>query len=94
MVSRPVRYKVRTLFLSNFFEPSHEMVELRRNAHKSNAQALIASLKRVELADHMLEKELNTLAEKGFRLSQAILHPQMGNDLVFTAIFEQDVTEW
>ncbi|GEM_PF-1471741 len=94
MATRPVRYKVRTLFLANFFDPSKEMVELRKNSSQSNAQALIGALKRVELADSTLEKELNALAERGFKLSQAILHPDMGNDLVFTAVFEQDVTEW
>ncbi len=79
---------VRTLFLANFFEPAIELANQRRN--QGNPQALINAMKRTELADKALEKELNGFAEKGFDIAAVIQHPfEQGHklDLLITAIF-------
>jgi hypothetical protein len=46
----------------------------------------------VEIADRTLEAELNSIAEKGYRLQTALMHPQEDNvhDLLITAIFSRE----
>lgn len=84
-----MQYVVRTLFLSKFFMPAREVVELRR--HPNDMQALITAMKRLEIADDALAKELNSFAEKGYRLVDLIVHPTVaGDDLIATAIFTVD----
>lgn len=80
---------VRTLFLANFFEPAIDLANKRRNP--GNPQALINAMKRTELADKALEKELNGFAEKGYDVAAIIQHPHTDSghklDLLITAIF-------
>jgi hypothetical protein len=90
---KKTQYKVRTIFLSNYFEPARQMAELRRDLAKSNASSIVAALKRVEIADSALEKELNNVADKGLTLAELLLHPENNKDLIVTAIFSQEVDE-
>ncbi len=81
---------VRTLFLANFFEAAATMAEQRR--HPTNPQELVNAMKRVEIADKTLEKELSGFAERGYSLSAIIRHPHDSTnpqDLLITAIFER-----
>jgi len=71
------KYAVRTVFLANFFAPGAEMANQRRSP--SSTEALVTAMKRVELADQTLERELNAFAEKGYDLHTVIQH-DMGND--------------
>jgi hypothetical protein len=82
-------FAVRTLFLANFFEPAADLAEQRRQATR-DPKALVAAMKRAELADQTLERELNGFAEKGFDLVTLINHPHDERhpyDLLITAIF-------
>jgi hypothetical protein len=93
MVMAKKQFVVRTLFLANFFTPASEMAEQRRRSTRDPA-ALVASMKRVELADQTLERELNSFAEKGFDLVSVVQHPQDDghkSDLMITAVFSRDV---
>lgn len=85
-------FVVRTLFLANFFEAAATMAEQRR--HPTNPQELINAMKRVEIADKTLEKELNGFAERGYSLGTIIQHPHddtNDHDLLITAIFERTI---
>lgn len=89
------KFAVRTLFLARFFEPGAEMADQRRQP-VPDTKTLVAALKRVEIADQTLERELNAFAEKGFDLVAAIQHPRPDaykNDLLITTIFSRDVQE-
>ena len=76
---------VRTLLLANFYEPGAELATQRRNMTTPQA------MKRVELADQALEKELNAFSEKGYRIISAFTHPsdEHPQDLIITVIFER-----
>jgi hypothetical protein len=89
-LAMPEKYAVRTLFITNYLSAAHDMAELRRNP--TDTQALINAMKRVEIADRTLEAELNSIAEKGYRLQTALMHPQEDNvhDLLITAIFSRE----
>ena len=80
-------YTVKTLFLANFYEAAMSMVKERHTP--TSRENLIASLKRLELADKTLEDELNRIAEQGYELADSIVHrrDEFKNDLVVTAIF-------
>jgi hypothetical protein len=89
------QFAVRTLFLARFFEPGAEMADQRRQP-PTDPKTLVAALKRVEIADQTLERELNAFAEKGFDLVAAIQHPRTEtykSDLLITTIFARDVQE-
>lgn len=80
-------YIVRTIFLQNYFTPAHDMAEQRR--HTSNMNALINAMKRTELAQSTLEKELAGFAEKGYQIVGIIPHPfdtDNPSDLLMTII--------
>lgn len=83
------KYAVRTLYIANFLAAATEMATLRRQP--KDAQAFVNAMKRVEIADRTLENELNAIAEKGYSLESALMHPhQDGNhDLIITAIFSK-----
>ncbi len=84
-------FAVRTLFLSNFFDPGWEMAQARRQG--DDRHALVKAMKRVELADKALEKELNAFAQKGYDVASLIQHPPSEGrtqDLLITAILTRD----
>lgn len=80
-------YIVRTIFLQNYFTPAHDMAEQRR--HTTDMNALVSAMKRTELAQSTLEKELAGFAEKGYQIVSIIPHPfdeNNPNDLLMTVI--------
>jgi len=83
-------YLVRTLYLANFSEAAVQVARLRRNP--TDAETLRTALKRMELADKMLEDELNSYADKGYTLVEAFRHEfkEQPSDLLFTAVFAKD----
>lgn len=89
-------YTVRTLFLQNFFSPANEMADYRRGSNQSiDRQALLGAMKRTELADKTLEKELNAFAERGYQIVNIIPHPMDAEnpyDLLMTVILSQTET--
>jgi hypothetical protein len=64
---------VRTIFLQNYFAPAQDMAEQRRNT--TNTRDLISAMKRTELAQTTLEKELAGFADKGYQIVGIIPHP-------------------
>lgn len=63
------------------------MAKQRRST--TNMQALVSAMKRTELADKTLEKELNAFAEKGYQIVSMISHPidaDHPNDLLITVV--------
>jgi hypothetical protein len=82
-------YLVRTLYLANYVEAAQNVARLRRNP--SDADSLRTVLKRLELADKMLEDELNAFASRGYSLSELIKHevPDYPGDLLITIVFER-----
>ena len=85
---------VRTIYLQKFFEPGHEMVEARKNLQ--DTQALIKAMRRLELADQTLERELKAFAEKGFTIDSIVQHPRDNadeHDLLVTLILSKDVED-
>jgi len=91
-----VAYTVRTLFLQNYFSPASEMAAYRRGSNQRiDTQALLGSMKRTELADRTLEKELNAFAERGYQIISLIPHPidaENPYDLLITVILSQAET--
>ena len=89
-------YTVRTLFLQNFFSPATEMANLRRGSKPSlDRQSLLGAMKRTELADKTLEKELNAFTERGYQIISVIPHPidtENPYDLLLTVILSQAET--
>lgn len=84
-------FAVRTLYLAHFFEAAAKLADQRRSP--TNPQELINAMKRVELADKTLEKELNAFAEKGYNLAAIIQHtldPKYKDDLLVTAVFSRE----
>ena len=80
-------YIVRTIFLQNYFTPAHDMAEQRR--HTTDINALVNAMKRTEIAQSALEKELAGFAEKGYQIVSLIPHPFDANnpsDLLMTVI--------
>lgn len=90
-------YTVRTVFLQNYFAPAAEMTESRRNSNStdstSSLKSVMGAMKRTELAQQTLEKELNAFAIKGFKIVSIIPHPSDSNypyDLLLTVILSQE----
>lgn len=84
-------YLVRTIFLQNYFAPASEMADLRRG--NGDMQDLVGAMKRTELADKTLEKELNAFAERGYRIMNIIQHPPNAEnlyDLLITVVLSKD----
>jgi hypothetical protein len=89
------RFVVRTLLLANFFEPAAEMAEQRRKG-SSDPRALIGAMKRTELADQMLERELNAFADKGLEIVGTVQHPfneAYQHDLLVTILLAHNVED-
>jgi len=85
---------VRTIYLQKFFEPGREMAEARQNIQ--DTQALIKAMRRLELADQALERELKGFAEKGFEISSILQHPHDSadeHDLLVTLILSKDTED-
>ena len=85
---------VRTIYLQKFFDPGREMVEARRR--QQDTQALITAMRRLELADKTLEKELKSFAEKGFEINSILQHPRANadeHDLLITLILSKDADD-
>lgn len=85
------QYAVRTLYLANFFSPAADMATARRA--NADPKTIIAAMKRTEMADQTLEKELNAFSERGFSLEATILHPTQedaGHDLILTLILGRE----
>jgi hypothetical protein len=90
-------YTVRTIFLQNYFSPAQEMAVSRRAAvatdSTTNMKTVITAMKRTELAQQTLEKELNGFAQKGFKIVSIIPHPSDSEspyDLLITVILSQE----
>lgn len=86
----PENYLVRTIFLQNYFAPSAEMAEHRRNTQDVNE--LVSAMKRTEFASSTLEKELNAFAEHGLKIVSMIPHPIDSNapyDLLLTVVLSK-----
>jgi hypothetical protein len=90
-------YTVRTIFLQNYFTPAAEMAESRRSALASESttsmKSVISAMKRTELAQQTLEKELNAFTQKGYKIVSIIPHPGDSNfpyDLLVTVILSQE----
>lgn len=82
-------YTVRTIFLQNYFAPAADMTEYRRTHESGDLKGVITAMKRTELAQQTLEKELNAFAEKGYHIISIIPHPSDSNypyDLLVTVI--------
>jgi hypothetical protein len=88
-----VAYTVRTLFLQNYFAPANDLAAQRRRSQDSaDMQAILSAMKRTELADKTLEKELNAFAERGYQIISLIPHPidvENPYDLLVTVILSQ-----
>lgn len=84
------QFIVRTLFLQNYFAPAREMAEQRRD--QSDMNEFVRAMKRTELADQTLERELNAYNEKGYQIISVIPHPTDPNhphDLLMTVILSE-----
>jgi hypothetical protein len=85
---------VRTIYLQKFFDPGREMVEARQNIQ--DTQALIKAMRRLELADQTLERELKPFSEKGFTIDSIVQHPRDNaeeHDLLVTLILSKDAED-
>ena len=85
---------VRTIYLQKFFEPGREMAEARKNMQ--DTQALIKAMRRLELADQTLQRELKAFAEKGFEINSILQHPRDNaeeHDLLVTLILSKDLDD-
>lgn len=85
---------VRTIYLQKFFDPGREMVEARQNPQ--DTQGLIKAMRRLEMADQTLERELKGFADKGFDISAILQHPRKNveeHDLLVTLILTKDDEE-
>jgi hypothetical protein len=81
------KYLVRTLYLSNFAEAAIQVAEQRRSP--TDVDALRNALKKLEIADKTLEKELNAYASQDCELVGFLRHDleEYPLDLLLTAIF-------
>lgn len=64
----------------------------RQRRKTTDMQELVRAMKRTELADQMLERELNSFAEKGFQIVGIIPHPidpDHPHDLLITVVLSQ-----
>ena len=85
-------YIVRTIYLANFYRPSAEMTR-HRHAENTSKDALVAAMRRTEVANQALEAELNGFAEKGYELVSVLHHPtgkESAFDLLITGVFASD----
>jgi len=84
------RYIVRTLYLANFAEAAMLVAQERRNP--TGVEALRNALRKLEIIDQTLEKELNAYAAQDYQLVGLIRHEMEGFplDLLVTAIFVRD----
>ena len=83
---------VRTIYLQKFFDPGREMVSARQNPQ--DMQALVKAMRRLEMADKMLEKELTGCADKGYDIASVLQHPHNHtneHDLLITLILSREV---
>ena len=82
---------VRTIYLQKFFDPGREMVEARQNPQ--DMQGLVKAMRRLEMADQTLERELKAFADKGFNIASVLQHPHTNSgehDLLVTLILSKD----
>lgn len=81
------KYLVRTLYLANFTDAVVQVAEQRHNP--SDMGGLRNALKKLEMADQTLEKELNAYAAQNCDLVGFIQHSlsEHPSDLLVTAIF-------
>ena len=81
------RYIVRTLYLANFAEAAMLLAQERRNP--TGVDALRNALRKLEIADQTLERELNAYAARECELVGFIRHDIENSplDLLVTAIF-------
>ncbi len=82
---------VRTIYIQKFFDPGQEMVKARKNPQ--DTQALIKAMRRLEMADQTLERELKSFADKGFDIASVLEHPRENageHDLLVTLILSKD----
>lgn len=83
---------VRTIYLQKFFDPGREMVTARQNPQ--DMQALVKAMRRLEMADKTLEKELTAFADKGYDIATVLQHPRdqtNEHDLLITLILSREV---
>lgn len=84
----PQNYIVRTLFLQNYFAPSQDLARSRREG--GAPEDIISAMKRTELANQTLEKELNALAQKGYSIVSVMPHPLAHQeDLLVTVVLSE-----
>lgn len=79
---------VRTIFLQNYFTPAQDMAEQRRHS-TPDMNLLVSAMKRTELAQETLERELANFADKGYQVVSMIPHPfdeENPSDLLMTVI--------
>ncbi|MEM9951139.1 MAG: hypothetical protein AAFV93_25220 [Chloroflexota bacterium] len=84
-------YTVRTIFLQNYFAPASNMANMRRG--KGDTGELVGAMKRTELADNTLARELNGFAERGYHIMNIIPHPidaENPYDLLITVVLSKD----
>ena len=81
------RYIVRTLYLANFAEAAVQLAQERRNP--TGIDSLRSALRKLEMADQTLEKELNAYVAEDCELIGLIRHDieEQPLDLLVTAIF-------
>lgn len=83
-------YTVRTVLLQNYYEPGEAMARLRRDT--SDMQELVRAMRRTEIANQALERELNSFAERGYRIVSIIPHPidaAHPHDMLITVVLSQ-----
>jgi len=84
----PQNYIVRTIFLQNYFAPSGDLAKQRREG--GAPEDIVNAMKRTELANQALEKELNALAARGYTIVSVLPHSlENGDDLLVTVILSE-----
>lgn len=84
------KYIVRTLYLAHFGEAAMRVAHQRRSP--TDVDSLRSALKKLELADQALERELNAYAGQDCDLVTVIRHDsaEYPSDLIVTAIFARN----
>jgi hypothetical protein len=88
-------YLVRTILLQSYFGPAGEMAKQRRD-QTQDTQAMVNAMKRTQLADETLQRELQSFGDKGYTLLDLLRHPletKNRYDLLVTAIFCRDAPD-
>lgn len=86
---------VRTIFLPGYFKAAGDMAAHRRG-DLQNPQDLVTAMRRTQVADDSLQRELASFGEKGYELVDMLRHPLEAKnryDLLVTAIFARDAAE-